>query len=261
MELNRGNKKQRRHQRIIAALAASPTVRISTLADEFGVSTETVRRDIDELTRRGLVDRTYGGASARHIGFQPAFGEREALAVEERTRIGRAAAALVKPGDVLMIDSGSTTTQFARALAAEARDLTVITNSQGVANALVDIEAVRVVFCPGEFSGRERGVYGPETIAFLDRFYADLAFIGASGLTADGPTDVVSQACWVKRSMIDRASRSVLLVDSGKFGQKHLEIVCPLNRLSGIVTDAAPSGALAQAIATAGIELRVAVAD
>jgi DeoR/GlpR family transcriptional regulator of sugar metabolism len=258
MEPSRANKKQRRHQRIIAALAASPTVRISTLAEEFGVSTETVRRDIDELTRRGLVDRTYGGASARHIGFQPAFGEREELAVEERTRMGRAAAALVKPGDVLMIDSGATTTQFARALAAEARDVTVITNSQGVANALVDIEGARVVFCPGDFSGRERGVYGPETVAFLNRFYADLAFIGASGLTSDGPTDVVSQACWVKRSMVDRASRSVLLVDSSKFGQKHLEIVCPLARLSALVTDAAPTGALAQAVAAAGIALTVA---
>jgi DeoR/GlpR family transcriptional regulator of sugar metabolism len=258
MEASRAGKKQRRHQRIIAALAASPTVRISTLAEEFGVSTETVRRDIDELTRRGLVDRTYGGASARHIGFQPAFGEREGLAVEERQRMGRAAAALVKPGDVLMIDSGSTTTQFARALAAEARNITVITNSQGVANALVDIEGARVVFCPGDFSGRERGVYGPETVAFLNRFYADVAFIGASGLTPDGPTDVVSEACWVKRSMVDRASRSVLLVDSSKFGQKHLEIVCPLARLSGLVTDAAPTGALAQAVAAAGIELRVA---
>jgi DeoR/GlpR family transcriptional regulator of sugar metabolism len=258
MEASRASKKQRRHQRIIAALGASPTVRISTLAEEFGVSTETVRRDIDELTRRGLVDRTYGGASARHIGFQPAFGEREGLAVEERTRMGHAAAALVKPGDVLMIDSGSTTTQFARALAAEARNVTVITNSQGVANALVDIEGARVVFCPGDFSGRERGVYGPETVAFLNRFYADLAFIGASGLTSDGPTDVVSQACWVKRSMVDRASRSVLLVDSSKFGQKHLEIVCPLARLAGLVTDAAPAGALAQAVAAAGIELTVA---
>jgi DeoR/GlpR family transcriptional regulator of sugar metabolism len=258
MDGKRANKKQQRHQRIIAALAAGPTVRISTLADEFGVSTETVRRDIDELTQRGLVDRTYGGAAARHIGFQPAFGEREALAVEERSRIGRAAASLVKPGDVLMIDSGSTTTQFARALAAEARGVTVITNSQGVANALVDIEGARVVFCPGDFSGRERGVYGSETVAFLNRFYADAAFIGASGLTADGPTDVVSQACWVKRSMVDRASRTVLLVDAGKFGQKHLEIVCPLSRLAGLVTDRAPTGPLAQAVAAAGIELTVA---
>src|SRR4051794_25701483 len=99
-------KKSARQQRILAELVASPTVRISHLADAFGVSAETVRRDIDELTRRGLVDRTYGGAAVRHVGLQPAVGERDRIAVEERAGIGRAAADMVKPGAVLMIDSG-----------------------------------------------------------------------------------------------------------------------------------------------------------
>lgn len=254
------SKKARRQQQIVAELAGSPAVRISRLAARFGVSTETVRRDIEELSRRGIIDRTYGGAVTRFIGLQPAVSERGRIAVAERARIGLAAAALVRPGDVLMVDSGSTTTQFARALAATlvGASITVLTNSLAVATALVDIASVRVMVCPGDLNPRERGLYGPDALAYIGRHYADLAFIGASGLTADGPTDVESQACAVKRAMVERAGRGVLLVDSSKFGQKHLEVVCPLARLSEVVTDRAPAGALGEALKRNATALRIA---
>jgi DeoR/GlpR family transcriptional regulator of sugar metabolism len=249
-------KKPVRQAQILAELVAGPTVRISHLADAFGVSTETVRRDIDELTKKGLVDRTYGGA-VRPIGRQPDVGARERIAVAERARIGRAAAALVAPGDVLMVDSGSTTAQFARVLAATGRAVTVITNSLGVAGELAG-SAARVVLCPGDLSGGERGVYGPETTAFLARFHADIAVIGASGLTVEGPTEVESRASWVKRTMLDRVRRRVLLVDAAKFDQAHLEVVCPLDRLTDLVADRAPGGALERALAAAGTRLSLA---
>jgi DeoR/GlpR family transcriptional regulator of sugar metabolism len=250
-------KKPVRQAQILAELAASPTVRISHLADAFGVSTETVRRDIDELTRRGLVERTYGGAAVRPIGRQPGIDARGQMAVDERARIGRAAASLVEAGDVLMVDSGSTTAQFARALAASGKVVTVITNSLGVAGELAEASG-RVVLCPGDLSGRERGVYGPETTAFLARFHADVAFIGASGITAEGPTEVESRAAWVKRTMLERARRRILLVDATKFDEPHLEVVCPLAGLTDLVADRAPSGALGRALAAAGIRLTVA---
>jgi DeoR/GlpR family transcriptional regulator of sugar metabolism len=254
-----GSKKAIRQQQIVAELATSPIVRISRLADRFGVSTETARRDIEELSQRGIIDRTYGGAATRYIGFQPAVTERDRHAVIERSRIGRAAAALVKPGDVVMIDSGSTTTQFARALAAAlVGPVTILTNSLSVATALVGIESIRVILCPGDLNGRERGLYGPEAVAFIGRYYADLAFIGASGLTVDGPTDVESRACSIKRAMVERASRTVLLVDSTKFDQRHLEVVCPLAQISDIVTDVSPKRALAEAIRKVGTALRIA---
>jgi DeoR/GlpR family transcriptional regulator of sugar metabolism len=250
-------KKAARQQQIVARLAESPAIRISHLANALGVSTETVRRDVDELTRRGVVDRTYGGAIIRHTGFQPGFGERERLAVAERARIGRAAAALVRPGDVLMVDSGSTTAQFARALAAAGVDITVITNSLGVANALADAPALRVIVCPGDLSGRERGLYGAETAAFLSRFNADIAFIGATGLTLEGPTDVETRACWVKRTMLQRTARRVLLADSSKFGRSHLEVVCPWENLTDLITDRRPEETLAERVEHGGTRLHV----
>lgn len=250
-------KKAARQRLIIAELGLSPAVRTSALARRLGVSTETVRRDIEELTRRGLVSRTYGGAAGRQLGLQPEFQDRNTLVIEERDAIARRAVELVKPGHVLMIDSGSTTARFAHILAQVAEQITVITNCFAVAHSLVQGSGIRVVFCPGDFSSRERGVYGSETCAFLQRFNADIAFIGASGLTVEGPTDVETQACWVKRTMLDRAERGVLLLDGTKFDRRHLELVCPLERLSDVVTDRLPNGELAARLAISGITLHV----
>lgn len=251
--------REQRHRRILAALATDPTVRISSLAAEFGVSAETVRRDIEALSRQGAVRRTYGGASVTHAGVQPAFGQRERMAVAERARIGAAAAALVERGAVLMVDAGSTTAHAARALAARGDPQgTVLTNSLTVAEALGAAPGMRVLLCPGEFYAIERAVYGPDTTDFLDRFNADIALIGASGLTAEGPSDVESRASWVKRAMLERAARRVLLVDSGKFGKAHLERVCGLATLTDLVTDAPPPPDLAAALARAGVRVTVA---
>lgn len=251
-------KKAARQRLIVAELGLSPAVRTSDLARRLGVSAETVRRDIEELTQRGLVSRTYGGAAGRQLGLQPEFQDRNTLAVEEREAIAQTAAKLVKPGDVIMIDSGSTTARFAHVLAEMAERITVITNCFAVAHALVSQSSVRVLFCPGDFSARERGVYGSETCAFLQRFNADIAFIGASGLTMEGPNDVESQACWVKRTMIERAERRVLLLDSTKFNRRHLELVCPMEHLSDIVTDKPLDSALASRLAALDVSIHLA---
>ncbi len=252
--------KAERHQAILAALATDPTVRISALAAGFGVSAETVRRDIEELSRAGAVRRTYGGASVVPAGLQPELSSRERMAVAERARIGAAAAAMVEPGHVVMLDAGSTTTHFARALAARGILATVLTNNLNAATELAAAPSgqIRVILCPGEVIAAERGVYGSETEAFLRRFHADMAVIGASGLTEEGPCEVVSRAAWVKRAMIARAPRRMLLADSGKFGRGLLECVCPLADLTDLVTDTMPPVSLEAALRRAGTALTVA---
>jgi DeoR/GlpR family transcriptional regulator of sugar metabolism len=153
--------KAARHAAILDALSTDPTVRISILADGFGVSAETIRRDVEELSARGMVRRTHGGASP--AALQPGLGERERVLVAERARIGRAAAALVEEDAVVMLDAGSTTTHFAKALAARGLRATVPTNSLDAALAAGACPALRVVVAPGELSVAERGLYGPET--------------------------------------------------------------------------------------------------
>lgn len=250
--------KEARHAAILQALGTDPTVRISTLAARFGVSGETVRRDIEALSAQGAVRRTYGGASVTHAGVQPDFLAREAMAGAERARIGAAAARLIEPGAVLMVDAGSTTARFAQAMAARGERATLITNSLPVVSAAGEAEGLRLLVAPGEFYAAERALYGAETDAFLRRFSADVALIGASGLTLEGPTDAESRAAWVKRAMLDRAPRRMLLLDSGKFGLGYLERVAELSALTDLVTDAPPPAALAAALERAGVRVHVA---
>ncbi|MBO1077212.1 DeoR/GlpR family DNA-binding transcription regulator [Roseomonas marmotae] len=251
--------KAARHAAILEALSTDPTVRISQLADDFDVSAETVRRDVEELSARGMVRRTYGGAST--AASQPVLGERERIQVAERARIGRAAAALVPEEAVVMLDAGSTTTHFARALARREIRATLLTNSLDAALAAGACPTLRVVIAPGELSLAERGVYGPETAAFLRRFHVDMAVIGASGLTEEGPCEAESRAAWVKRAMLERAGRRLLLVDSRKFGAAFLECVSPLQGLTDLVTEAAPAGPLATALGQARVAVRIAGED
>ncbi|HEY8610404.1 MAG TPA: DeoR/GlpR family DNA-binding transcription regulator [Roseomonas sp.] len=250
--------KEARHAAILQALNTDPTVRISTLAARFGVSGETVRRDIEELSAKGAVRRTYGGASVTHAGIQPGFRAREAMAGAERARIGILAASLIEPGSVLMVDAGSTTARFAQALASRGVAATLITNSLPVVSAAGEAEPLRVLVAPGEFYATERALYGAETDAFLRRFSADIALIGASGLTVEGPTDAESRAAWVKRAMLDRTPRRMLLLDSGKFGLGYLERVAELSALTDLVTDAPPPPPLATALERAGVVVHVA---
>jgi len=246
-----------RHRRIIAELRSNPTVRISHLAGAFNVSTETVRRDIDDLSARGLVARTYGGAAAP-MGREPTIGERTAAMVEERRRIAALAAGAIAPGDVVMIDSGATTHHLAERIATLGVEITVITNGLDIAEAAGASADVKVILCPGAYSAHERGVYGQDTCAFLERFHANLAFTSAGGLTAVGVTDVDPLAAWVKRAMAARAERRFFLADHGKFNVRLLEIVMPLAHLTDIVTDRPLPPNLAEAAEAAGLVTAVA---
>lgn len=249
--------KRDRQQRILAELRVSATLRISELANELGVSYETIRRDLEEMGESGLINRTYGGAVARPFGFEPAWNERANAMTAEREHIASLAIRFVQPGEVLMIDAGSTTLHFARRLAAELKDLTVITNSFAVAQAVATNPSMSVIACPGRYEVQEGGVAGPDCIAFLSRFNANRAVIGASGFTLEGPNEANSNAAAVKRAMLARAQERMLLIDHLKFGQPNLEVVCALQDLNRIVTDKAPAREMALALRKAEIELNL----
>jgi DeoR/GlpR family transcriptional regulator of sugar metabolism len=249
---------QERHAQILALVRRDGIVRIATLAKAFRVTTETARRDLDDLAQSGALQRTYGGGASRSLIDEPGIGLRGLVHAPERTRIAVAAAAIVEPGDALMIDAGSTTSLFAGVLAARNLHLTVVTNCLPVASALGSADRCRVILCPGNYVSREAGVFGTETVAFLGRFKANKAFIGAGGLSADGITDADSAGCAIKRAMLERADRAVLLVDGSKFDVVQFERVGPLSALDDVVAEIAPSRRLSSALRTAGIALTIA---
>lgn len=246
-----------RQEQILAEMRVNAAVRIGDLAVRFGTSTETIRRDLDLLSQKGLINRTYGGGTPS-LSLEPGVRERHRLFAEERRRMAIAAATEIETGDVVMIDAGSSTLHLAHVLAGLNRRIVAITNGLALAEALGKASQIRVVVCPGELNAPQGATVGPETLAFLGRLNADRAYFGASGLTVEGPTEAESGMAWVKRTMIDRARQAVLLADGSKFDIRMLDVVCPLADLDAVVTDRAPDVALADALRRSGAEVRVA---
>ncbi|MBA1142698.1 DeoR/GlpR family DNA-binding transcription regulator [Mesorhizobium neociceri] len=253
--------KKERHALILSEVRRSASIRISKLARRIGVAGETIRRDLIELGDAGLINRTYGGATISLVTSEPVISERGLTLVEERARIGRGAAGLVQKGQIVMIDGGSTTYEVARNLSQLKRDLTIITNSTGVASVAGANPTFRVLLCPGTYDSREGSVLGEDTVEFVRRYNADVAIIGASGLSADGPSDMISGAAAVKRAMISRSLSAVLVVTHDKFGRSSLERICGLDDIADIVTDSEPKADLRTAAEQAGTELHVFAGD
>ena len=243
--------KSDRQARIVAELRAAPALRVNELAGLLDVSTETVRRDLAELSERGLINRTYGGAM-RPLSIEPALAEREKLMVEERDRIARAALRMVEPDDILMIGGGATTHTFARRLAAERDHLTIITHSFSIAMALASNPLHRVLVLPGQYDSREGLIHGPDTIDALQKFRAHRAFLGASGLTGEGPSDASVGPGLIYGAMMRRATDTVILADHSKFERPSLSVYGPWSENMTLITDRPPEGPLAEAIASAG---------
>jgi DeoR/GlpR family transcriptional regulator of sugar metabolism len=250
-------KKSERRRQILLELKLKPHVRISELADRFQVSTETVRRDFDALADDGLISRAHGGASAPSQGHYPGLDERNFDRVEERARIGRKAAELVKDGETIMVDSGSTTIQMAQSLAYLGTHCTIITNSIPVAMTLGHRNS-DVLLCPGEYLAAESALVGTETLEFLRRFHVDHCIIGASGLSVEGPSETVRGFAAVKRMMLRQSVHRHLLIDSQKFGCKGLALIGSLDELETIVVDSKPSGKLLGALEGGGTRILVA---
>jgi DeoR/GlpR family transcriptional regulator of sugar metabolism len=249
--------KAERRERIVAELRAAPTLRVARLAAELGVSTETVRRDLDAMGRQGLISRTYGGA-VRPFATEPAVRERHAMLVEERSRIAREAARRVRRGEVLMIGGGATTVHVARRIATDCRELTVITHSFGVATVLSINPTLTVLMTPGRYDALEGCVFGPETTAFLAGYHANRAILGASGLAADGACDVSALAAAVYRAMLDRAAEAMVVADHGKFGERAMVVYGRWREIGALVTDRQPQGKLLAALRQGGVEIAVA---
>lgn len=256
---DRIKKSERRHQ-ILLELKLRPHVRISELADRFQVSRETVRRDFDALADDGLISRAHGGASAPSQGHYPDLDTRTSARVAERARIGLKAAALVKDGETVMIDSGSTTIQMARALAYLGTRCTVVTNSIPVAMTLGH-GAPDVMLCPGDYLPTESALVGTETIEFLRRFHVDHCMIGASGLSKEGPSETVQGFAAVKRIMLRQATHRHLLIDSEKFGRKGLALIGALKELETLIVEKKPKGEMASALNSADVTILVADQD
>jgi len=252
--------KTERQARIVAELAASPSLRVNKLSERLSVSTETVRRDLAELAEVGLINRTYGGA-VRSVPSEPAVAVREGLMLAERERIADAAVQLVEPNDILMIGGGATTLHVARRLAATLNGLTIITHAFSIATAVAANPTHKVIMLPGQYDGREGVIYGPETIDALQRFHANKALLGASGLTVEGPNDAGVGPGMTFSMMMRRAAHTIIVADHTKFDRPALTVYGEWSPATTLITDIKPKGRLATALLQAGANVVEARSD
>lgn len=227
-----------RHKIILELIAEHGAVTVAELCERLDISDMTVRRDFSTLERSGLLRRIHGGAvSARGRSYEPPVLARVHKARAAKQAIGRFASSLVREGDSIALDIGTTTLELARNLL-HIRDITVLTNCLPIANVLVDQPEIRLMLCGGIVRPGEHSLIGPVAAETLSRFYVDKAFIGIGGIDLKaGLTEYNLEDAEVKQHMIKNCERCILLTDSSKFDLKTFASVAPLSAVDEIVTD------------------------
>jgi DeoR/GlpR family transcriptional regulator of sugar metabolism len=230
----------RRIQDILDSVEAARSVSVEELADRFGVSRETIRRDLKALAAQGRLDIVHGGALKREVG-EPPYAERAKENAAGKAAIGRAAAAMVEPGMVMLLDSGATTHEIAIAIAARPpKDVMVLVTS--LADALTLVRAsVQVTVLGGEVDPDDEATVGLDVIAALPRYRIDLAFVGIGGLTSEGDVTVFSRiAAETRAVMLDVARQGFYVADQSKFGRAGIARIAPKQPPAGVIVDVAP---------------------
>lgn len=251
--MQKRSKKGKRHHHILSSLAANSGMTVADLADQLEVSRQTIRRDLDELSNAGRINRTYGGASTPPVGQEPSVVERGRSNVRERLRIAEQAISLVSENDVIMLSGGLTTSVIAQQLSLSFERLQILTNSLSVATILGKSGASRVVMMPGDYDSAEGCTQGPEALEFIKKFRGDLAFIGATGIDCNGLYEVHTGLSWVDRAMIAQCTRTAALLTSDKVGNAYFEKICGLNDLDYFVTDKPIPDAMARCLHEADV--------
>lgn len=211
---------------------------VKDLAERLNTSLVTIRKDLEILHNRGLVQRTHGGALPLHAGalLDPSFQEKEKQHRKEKQRIGKAAADLVKEGESVLLDSGTTTTAVARALRHRGR-LTVVTNAVNISAELSGTR-IEVILTGGTLRENAFSLVGPLAEETLHRLSADILFLGVDGFDVHfGATTPNLLEASVNRVMVEVAKRTVVVCDSSKFGRRSLSLITAPSRIHEVITD------------------------
>lgn len=233
--------RENRLEEMEAYIRSHRTVSLDTLCQVFDISKNTVRRDVNELVARTDIRKIYGGVSIQQTNLPPPFVERAAMNQEAKVEIGRMAARHVEDGDVIYIDSGTTTCTMVDFLQGR-QNVTILTHSLDVINRAATNPGLNVVVLPGILSRKTLSFTGPATIEAINSFNIGKAFMAANGITPEnGATQSTPTEYAMKKAVVARSDQVCLMVESGKFGVASLFTYCPLERFNLIITDTAPS--------------------
>lgn len=228
-------------------------IEIRAAAEQLGTTEMTIRRDLDLLVRRGIARRVRGGAvSLLARGDEIPYWMRALERPEAKARIGEAAAGLVRDGEAIAIDSGTTALNCARALSD--RRLTVMTVSLRTASLLADSQTINLILPGGEVRRDERALVGPVTVAAIADLRLDAVILSACGLANRTVTAYDLGDAAVKRALIDASARVILISESSKLDRTGMAVVCGAERVDVLVTDTDAPAASLKLWQDAGVE-------
>lgn len=246
-----------RKDQILAALGREGQIDVDTLAVQFGVAPQTVRRDLTELVDLGLVARTHGGARLVTSGAA-SYEARRLRNLSAKASIAKAAAAIVPNGASVALNIGTTTEQVARALTKHT-DLTVISNNLNIIQILRNAPLKTLILIGGEVRPEDGALVGSEAVSALSNYKVDIAIIGTSSLDPDGSVlDYDMREVAVARAILANARQSILVADHSKFDVQAHNRICTLAQLDHVVLDTDPPESFVNAARACGTNLIIA---
>lgn len=248
-----------RHKAILSTVEVQGTVKVADIAKQLNVTEMTIRRDLSRLEHQGLLKRVHGGGiSARGRSYEPTLELRKTERIKEKQQIAHAASNLVKEGDFIALDVGSTTYELARRLV-DRNNLTVITPSLLIANVLANQPALRLILPGGIVRPGETSMIGELSHRAFEMFHVDRLFLGVGGIDSQaGLTEYNWDDTLVKQAMLRTAKQVIALADSSKFERIGTVKICLLETLDILVTDQEPPSALKEALHKANVDVIIA---
>lgn len=250
--------KLERRGQIAEMISRQKAVTNTELMERFGISIETVRRDLDYLEQQGVLRKVYGGAVVNiSLNSEPEYASRSRTNYEEKNAIAQEAAKLICPGDTVFLGVGTTVQAMVQYMK-NIGQLTVFTNALRTAVELMEIPDCAVILPGGQLRAKELTLSGFPAEENLLNFNVDKAFVGIGGITEDGITDFHIGEARLHRQLVLNARQSVALADSTKLGIRTMNNVCTLKQIDLVVTDGNADQRTVKALKKAGAKIIVA---
>lgn len=250
---------EERRRLIVEYVESNGRATVEELATRFGTSTVTIRNDLESLARSGALARSHGGAlpSTQTVTNDVPLNIKETRSHPQKLRIGLAAAKLIKDGETIILDSGSTTVEIARQIRQlKFESLTVVTNALNIALELSGLPNIRVMMLGGLLRPTSYSLVGPDAEQALSRISADKLFLGVDGLDPlVGVTTPDPLEASLNTLMIRVSRETIAVFDASKLGQRSLSVITPISTLNTVITDNSASEEMVEALRDAGVQV------
>ena len=244
-------KQTQRHDAIIELVKKQGYVSTEELVEQFAVSPQTIRRDLNDLAEQKMILRHHGGAALT------SWHDRKATQTAEKERIARRVASEIPDGATLFIDIGTTPEAVAHALL-DHNDLRIVTNNLNVANTLMVKEDFRIILAGGELRSRDGGIIGEATLDFISQFRLDFGILGISGVDSDGSLlEFDYHEVRTKRAIIENSRHVMLVVDHTKFGRNAMVNMGSISMVDAVYTDVLPPAGVLKVITDNNLQLEL----